>query len=90
MNKSQLAEAIAETAGITKAQAKRAIEAFISTTAEAMKAGEKIILIGFGTFEAVNKPARKGRDPRTGATIQIAAKKVVKFKPGAQLCDTVR
>lgn len=90
MNKSQLAEAIAETAGITKAQAKRAIEAFISTTAEAMKAGEKIILIGFGTFEAVNKPAREGRDPRTGATIQIAAKKVVKFKPGAQLCDTVR
>lgn len=90
MNKSQLAEAIAETAGITKTQAKRAIEAFISTTAEAMKAGEKIILIGFGTFEAVNKPAREGRDPRTGATIQIAAKKVVKFKPGAQLCDTVR
>lgn len=90
MNKSQLAEAIAETAGITKAQAKRAIEAFISTTGEAMKAGEKIVLVGFGTFEAVNKPAREGRDPRTGATIQIAAKKVVKFKPGAQLCDTVR
>lgn len=90
MNKSQLAEAIAETAGITKAQAKRAIEAFISTTGEAMKAGEKIVLVGFGTFEAVNKPAREGRDPRTGAAIQIAAKKVVKFKPGAQLCDTVR
>lgn len=90
MNKSQLAEAIAETAGITKVQAKRAIEAFISTTGEAMKAGEKIVLVGFGTFEAVNKPAREGRDPRTGATIQIAAKKVVKFKPGAQLCDTVR
>ncbi len=89
MNKTQLVDAIAAEAGLTKAQAKKALEAFIEVTGKTLKAGDKIALVGFGSFGVTEKPARPGRNPRTGATIKIAAKKVVKFKAGAELSAAV-
>ncbi|WP_294597629.1 HU family DNA-binding protein [uncultured Rikenella sp.] len=89
MNKSQLIDAIAAGAGLTKVQAKKALEAFIDVTGKTLKAGDKIALVGFGSFSVTKKPARTGRNPRTGATIKIAAKKVVKFKAGAELNSVV-
>ncbi|WP_294592615.1 HU family DNA-binding protein [uncultured Rikenella sp.] len=89
MNKSQLIDAIATGAGLTKVQAKKALEAFIDVTGKTLKAGDKIALVGFGSFSVTKKPARTGRNPRTGATIKIAAKKVVKFKAGAELNSVV-
>lgn len=89
MNKSQLIDAIASGAGLTKVQAKKALEAFIDVTGKTLKAGDKIALVGFGSFSVTKKPARTGRNPRTGATIKIAAKKVVKFKAGAELNSVV-
>ena len=90
MNKSQLIDAIASEAGLTKVQAKKALEAFVETTGKALKSGDKIALVGFGSFSVAKKPARTGRNPRTGQAIKIAAKKVVKFKPGAELNATVK
>ncbi|CDN31703.1 DNA-binding protein HU-beta [Mucinivorans hirudinis] len=89
MNKSQLIDAMAANAGITKVQAKAALEAFVKVTGETLKAGDKIALVGFGSFSVAEKPARTGRNPRTGATLEIAAKKSVKFKAGAELCAAV-
>ena len=89
MNKTQLVDAIAAEAGLTKAQAKKTLEAFIEVTGKTLKAGDKIALVGFGSFGVTEKPARTGRNPRTGATIKIAAKKVVKFKAGAELSAAV-
>lgn len=89
MNKTQLVDAIAAKAGLSKAQSKKALEAFISVTGTTLKKGDKIALVGFGSFSVVAKPARTGRNPRTGAAIKIAAKKVVKFKPGVELSKTV-
>ena len=89
MNKSQLIDAIATGAGLTKVKAKKALEAFIDVTGKTLKAGDKIALVGFGSFSVTKKPARTGRNPRTGATIKIAAKKVVKFKAGAELNSVV-
>ena len=89
MNKTQLIDAIAAEAGLSKVQAKKALEAFVSVTGKTLKAGEKIALVGFGSFGVTEKPARTGRNPRTGATIEIAAKKVVKFKAGAELCAAI-
>ena len=89
MNKTQLIDAIAAEAGLSKVQAKKALEAFVSVTGKTLKAGEKIALVGFGSFGVTEKPARTGRNPRTGATIEIAAKKVVKFKTGAELCAAI-
>ena len=85
MNKTDMINAIAEEAGLTKAAAKKALEAFINATTESMKKGEKVSLLGFGTFSVVEKTARMGRNPRTGAPVKIAARKAVKFKPGAGL-----
>ncbi|MDR2936599.1 MAG: HU family DNA-binding protein [Rikenellaceae bacterium] len=85
MNKSQLVDAIAKEAGITKAESKKVLDAFTKVTAKTLKSGDKIALVGFGSFSVVDKPARTGRNPRTGATIKIAAKKTVKFKAGAEL-----
>ena len=90
MNKSQLIDAIATDAGLTKVQAKKALEAFVKTTGTALKSGDKIALVGFGSFSVAKKPARTGRNPRTGQAIKIAAKKVVKFKPGAELNNIVK
>ena len=90
MNKTQLVDAIAKKASITKVDAKKALDAFINVTGEALKAGDKIALIGFGSFAVAKKPGRTGRNPRTGAAIKIAAKSVVKFKAGAELNALVK
>ena len=90
MNKTQLVDAIAKKASITKVDAKKVLDAFINVTGEALKAGDKIALIGFGSFAVAKKPGRTGRNPRTGAAIKIAAKNVVKFKAGAELNALVK
>lgn len=90
MNKTQLVDAIAKKASITKVDAKKALDAFINVTGETLKAGDKIALIGFGSFAVAKKPGRTGRNPRTGASIKIAAKNVVKFKAGAELNTLVK
>ena len=82
--------AIAEKAEISKADAKKAVDAFVSTVTDALKEGDKIALVGFGTFSVSQKAARKGVNPATGATIEIAAKNVAKFKPGAELAEAVK
>ena len=78
MNKAQLIDAIAEKAGLTKADSKKALEAFVETVGEALKGGDKVALIGFGSFSVSERSARSGRNPQTGKTITIPAKKVVK------------
>ena len=83
MYKAELVNAMAEKAGMTKVQAKKALDAMMDTTVETLKKGEKVVLLGFGTFSVVERPARKGRNPRTGEVIKIKASKVVKFKAGA-------
>jgi DNA-binding protein HU-beta len=85
MNKTELINAISEKAGLSKVDSKKALDAFIETVGEEMKKGEKIALVGFGTFSVTEKAARKGINPRTKAPIDIPAKKVVKFKAGAEL-----
>ncbi|MFI3299719.1 MAG: HU family DNA-binding protein [Rikenellaceae bacterium] len=90
MNKTTLIEAIAAEAKITKVDAKKALEAFVTVTGQTLKEGDKISLVGFGSFSVVEKPAREGRNPRTGETISIEAKKVVKFKAGTELNDIVK
>ena len=90
MNKTQLVDALAKKASITKVDAKKALDAFINVTGETLKAGDKIALIGFGSFAVAKKPGRTGRNPRTGASIKIAAKNVVKFKAGAELNALVK
>ena len=85
MNKAELVNVIAEKAGMTKVDAKKALEAFMDATAEALNKGERISLVGFGTFSTTKRPARKGRNPRTRTEIMIAEKTVVKFKAGAEL-----
>ncbi len=89
MNKTQLVEGIAKESGLTKTDAKKALDAFIKVIHHTMKRGDKMTLVGFGTFSVAEKPARAGRNPRTGAPIKIDARKAVKFKPGAQLCHSV-
>lgn len=85
MNKTQLIDAIAEKAGLTKADSKKALEAFIATVGESLKDGDKVALVGFGSFSVSERSARNGRNPQTGKIIEIPAKKVVKFKAGAEL-----
>lgn len=82
--------AIAAKAELTKVDAKKALDAFIEVSGEAMKKGERITLVGFGTFSVNERNARNGRNPRTGAKIKIAAKKVVRFKAGAELNKLVK
>ncbi len=89
MNKSELISQMAGDAGITKAQAQTALNSFLDTSSGALKNGEKVILVGFGTFSVSNRAARTGRNPQTGKEIQIAAKNVVKFKAGSELSGKV-
>ncbi len=89
MNKAQLVEAMASNAGISKADAKNALDAFISTTSDALKKGDRVALVGFGSFSVSKRAERKGRNPQTGKEITIKAKNVVKFKPGADLSGRV-
>ena len=81
---------MAEGAGISKADAGRALDAFIDATSGALKGGERVALVGFGSFSVTHREARKGRNPQTGKEITIAAKNVVKFKPGAELNAKVK
>jgi DNA-binding protein HU-beta len=90
MNKSDLIGKMSADAGITKTQAQSALSSFIEATTDALKANDKVILVGFGTFSTSVRSARKGRNPQTGAEINIAEKKVVRFKPGADLSEKVK
>lgn len=90
MNKGELINKIATDAGISKSQAKSALDSFIGTATEELKKGDKITLVGFGTFSVAKRAARTGRNPQTGKEIKIAAKNVVKFKVGKELADTVK
>ena len=89
MNKAELIDKIAAGAAITKADAKKAIDATMGAIKDALVAGEKVSLIGFGTFSVSERPAREGINPATKEKISIAAKKVAKFKPGAELADAI-
>ena len=89
MNKTELIESIAAKAGLTKSDAKKAFEASLESVKEALVKGDKVQLIGFGTFAVSERPAREGVNPSSGAKIQIAAKTVVKFKACAKLADEV-
>lgn len=89
MNKSELIDAVAAEAGVSKADAKRVLEGFQSTVGNALKKGDKVSWIGFGTYSVSKRAARTGRNPQTGKEIKIAAKNVVKFKAGAGLSDKV-
>ena len=89
MNKAQLVAAIADKAGLTKKDAEKALEAFTAVVTESLAAGEKIQLVGFGTFETSERAARTGINPQTKATIEIAATKSPKFKPGRGLKEAV-
>jgi hypothetical protein len=90
MNKTELINAIAEKAGLNKVQAKAALEAGINTISEQLQKGDKVAIIGFGTFSVAEKTARTGINPRTKEKIEIPARKAVKFKAGAELNDVVK
>lgn len=90
MNKTQLVDAIAAEAGLTKADSKKALDAFVKVTTDALKSGDKVALVGFGSFGITERSARIGRNPQTGAELSIAAKKLVRFKAGSDLTDIVQ
>ena len=85
MNKAQLIDAIAEKAGLSKADSKKALEAFVATIGESLKKDEKVALVGFGTFSVTERAGRVGINPATKKPIQIPAKKVAKFRAGSEL-----
>ena len=89
MNKGDLIDKVAESANLTKSQATDAVNCVLSSIETSLKDGDKVAVIGFGTFSVNARPARAGRNPQTGATIQIAAKNVIKFKPGKSLAASV-
>jgi DNA-binding protein HU-beta len=90
MNKADLIDAIAADAGITKAAAKKALESFLGNVQKSLKKGGRVSLVGFGSWSVSKRSAREGRNPQTGKTIKIPAKKVVKFKAGAELSKAVK
>lgn len=89
MNKTELVEKIAAGAGLSKVDAKKALEAAVVAIKDALIAGDKVALVGFGTFGVNERPAREGINPATKAKIEIAAKKVVKFKAGADFAEAL-
>lgn len=89
MNKTELIEKIAAGSGLSKADSKKALDAAVAAVKDALVAGDKIALVGFGTFSVSERPAREGINPLTKQKIQIAAKKVAKFKAGAELTDAL-
>ncbi len=89
MNKTELISAIAAESGLTKADSKRALDGMIAAISKELKKDGKVALVGFGTYSVTEKSARTGINPRTKQPIKIAAKKVVKFKPGAELAAAV-
>nr|WP_129729693.1 HU family DNA-binding protein [Parabacteroides goldsteinii] len=90
MNKTEFISAVSEKSGLSKADAKKAVEAFVETVSQELKAGGKVALLGFGSFSVAEKAARKGVNPKTKQPIEIAARKSVKFKAGAELADQVK
>jgi DNA-binding protein HU-beta len=90
MNKAELITAIANHSGISKVEAGKALDAFTTSVQKALKKGDKVTLVGFGTFSVGKRNARTGRNPKTGKPIKIAAKKVAKFKPGKGLAETIK
>jgi len=90
MNKAQLVDAMSKNADLTKADAKKALDAFITATSSALKGGDRVALVGFGSFSISKRNARTGRNPQTGKEIQIPAKNVVKFKAGSDLSQNVQ
>ena len=90
MNRKELIAAVAAEAGMTQAQAGKALNAVIKSVGESLAKGKPVALIGFGTFSVLDKKARTARNPRTGETLTVAAKKAVKFKPGTELAEKVK
>ena len=90
MNKAELVEEVANQTGLTRKASREAIDAMTSVVTDALARGEKVTLVGFGIFQIMERKARRGRNPQTGETIQIAAKKVPRFKPGKGLKEAVR
>ena len=89
MNKSELVAALAQKAELSKKDAEKALSAFVEVVSETLKAGDKVQLVGFGTFEAKERPARSARNPRTGEAIEIEASKTAAFKGGKALKDSL-
>ncbi len=89
MNKGELVEAIANDANITKAQAQAALDAFVSNVQKSLKSGDKVTLVGFGTFSASTRAERMGRNPQTGQPIRIPARRVAKFSAGKALKEAI-
>lgn len=89
MNKTELIDAVADSADLSKADAGRAVDAVISSVTKALKGGDSVTVVGFGTFQVRERAARSGRNPKTGDTIQIAASKNPAFKAGKALKDAV-
>jgi len=89
MNKTELVDAVAESAELSKADASRAVDAFINTVTDTLKNGDQVSVVGFGTFEVRERAARSGRNPQTGETIQIKASRAPAFKAGKALKDAV-
>ncbi len=89
MNKKELIESIADAADISKAAAEKALNGTLAAIAETLKKGDKVTLVGFGTFSVSKREARKGRNPQTGAEIEIPAKNIAKFKAGSKLSEAI-
>lgn len=89
MNKKELIEKIADAADISKTDAEKALNGTLATIAESLRDGDKVTLVGFGTFSVSKRDARQGRNPQTGKTIDIPARNVVKFKAGSKLSEAV-
>jgi DNA-binding protein HU-beta len=89
MNKGDLIEKVAKECGLSKTASDQVLNSILNAITGAVTAGDKVTLIGFGTFSVNSRPARDGRNPQTGETIQIPAKKIVKFKAGSKLSDAV-
>ncbi|GAB3116635.1 HU family DNA-binding protein [Novispirillum itersonii] len=89
MNKSDLVDAVAAESGLTKADAAKAVDALFNAVTDALKKGDEVRLVGFGTFAVSERAARTGKNPRTGEPLEIAASKQPKFKPGKALKDAV-
>lgn len=89
MNKTELVTKMATNAGITIAQAKSALDTFTEATSKTLKKGEKLVLLGFGTFSVTKRAARTGRNPQTGEVLKIKAKKLIKFKAGKELSEKI-
>ena len=90
MNKTEFLNAVAEKSGLSKVDAKKAVEAFVETVSSELKEGGKVALLGFGSFSVAEKSARKGVNPKTKQPIEIPARKSVKFKAGAELTEIIK